>query len=201
MEVCYAPSVPSQDGEELERRGYWISPGFILSTVKTEEKSKEKVTKRRLCVNMKRANARNRKRSFKNDKLEEAGQMVQEDCWVISWDVKGAFQHVGIHPAHCRYFVVDMGPECGAGPRFIMMLCLPFGYVNSPEIWGRVMKTATTAMRAAGIPTLVYVDDGLNLKPTRAEMLTARGQVAQILADHGLRREEGKGGNDVASSS
>eukprot|EP01046_Picozoa_sp_COSAG06_P090480 COSAG06_NODE_36802_length_442_cov_2.457726_1_plen_35_part_10 len=26
-----------------------------------------------------------------------------------------------------------------------MMLCLPFGFCNSPEIWGRVMKTATTA--------------------------------------------------------
>ena len=188
----HAMVAPSQDGEELARRGYWISPGFVLKTVKEGEVPGSRVLKRRLCVNMKKANSRNRKRRFKNDKLEEMGEMIGEGCWVVTWDIKGAFQHVGIHPAHCRYFVVDMGPDV-SGPRFMMMLCLPFGYVNSPEIWGRVMKTATTAIRAAQIPTIVYVDDGMNMMPTQSAMLTARETVAGILDEHGLRRETSKG--------
>ena len=33
----HALVAPSQDGEELARRGYWISPGFVLKTVKEGE--------------------------------------------------------------------------------------------------------------------------------------------------------------------
>ena len=188
----HAIPAPWQDGEELTRQGYWISPGFVLTTQKLDEKTKRKKVKRRMCVNMKRANARNRKRTYKNDKLEEMGEMIGPDCYAISWDIEGAFQHVGIHPGHCRYFVVDFGPDV-PGTRFIMMLCLPFGFCNSPEIWGRVMKTATTAMRSAGIPTIVYVDDGLNLAPCHHTALQMRPKVEKILSDHGLRRALDKG--------
>ena len=125
----HAIPAPWQDGEELTRQGYWISPGFVLTTQKLDEKTKRKKVKRRMCVNMKRANARNRKRTYKNDKLEEMGEMIGPDCYAISWDIEGAFQHVGIHPGHCRYFVVDFGPDV-PGTRFIMMLCLPFGFCN-----------------------------------------------------------------------
>lgn len=176
-----------------------MSPAFVLE--KTERKLQgrrivEKV-KDRFCVNMKRANTRGRKRRFKNDHLEmlpDCTPSVKEnpDTHLITWDVKGAFKHVGIKPKHLHRFAVDLGPDV-PGARFIIMLVLPFGWLNSPYFWGQVMAEPIRAMRKQGVPTLLYVDDGLNAGRTRAETLRHRSVVQQVLDDYGIRRAADKG--------
>ena len=167
LDAGEAIEAPAQDGDRLAALGYWVSPAFVLE--KTERKLQgrrivEKV-KDRFCVNMKRANTRGRKRRFKNDHLEmlpDCTPSVKEnpDTHLITWDVKGAFKHVGIKPKHLHRFAVDLGPDV-PGARFIIMLVLPFGWLNSPYFWGQVMAEPIRAMRGQGVPTLLYVDDGL----------------------------------------
>lgn len=203
LEAGEAIVAPVQDGAVLAKQGYWVSPAFVLEKQVRSHKGK-KVTitvKDRFCVNMKRANTRGRKRRFKNDHIDEMPECMPSvkdnpDTHLFSWDIKGAFKHVGIKSKHIHRFAVDLGPDV-TGPRYIVMLVLPFGWLNSPYFWGQVMAEPTREMRRLGVPTLVYVDDGLCSGRTRDEALKHRDIVETVLGDYGLRMERDERGVPV----
>ena len=195
-----AIEAPVQDGAKLAAQGYWISPAFVLERRIRHVKGKRiyEEVKDRFCVNMKRANTRGRKRRFKNDHLEQMPEVMpsvatEPDTHLFSWDVKGAFKLVGLKLKYIHRFCVDLGPDVD-GPRFIVMLVLPFGWLNSPWYWGQVMAEPVRSMRRAGIPTLLYVDDGLNSGRTKEEALENRDVVEAILGDYGIIMARGPDG-------
>jgi hypothetical protein len=207
----HAIVAPCQDGAELARRGYWISPGFVLETTKTvgSGADKKRVTKQRFCVNEKEANKRYRKKTFKNDKIEdiaicmdrpiEMAPVIEDQPHVFSWDVEGAFTVVGIYPPHTMRHCVDLGPDV-SGPRFMVYIVLPFGWTLSPYFWGAVAKVPITEMRAASIPTLLYVDDGLNGGKTLKDALANRDKVEEILQRYGIPQARDESGWPVKGS-
>ena len=207
----HAILAPCQDGAELVRRGYWISPGFVLTQSKVVGTGQERrrVEKDRFCVNMKEGNKRYRKKTFKNDRIEDLplcmdrpellAVQVEDQPHVFTWDAQGAFTIVGLDPPSTIRFCVDLGPDV-KGPRFIVYIVLPFGWTLSPYFWGAVAKVPVTEMRTAGIPTIMYVDDGLNGGRTLADALKNRDVVESTLERYGIPQERDAQGWPVKGS-
>ena len=211
LQKGHAIVAPSQDGAELVRRGYWISPGFVLTQSKIVGSGKERrrVDKDRFCVNMKEGNKRYRKKTYKVDKIEDLqvcmdrpeppAEKIEDQPHVFSWDAEGAFTVVGLHPPSTIRFCVDLGPDV-KGDCFIVYVVLPFGWTLSPYFWGVVAKVPVTKMREAGIPTIMYVDDGLNGGSSLKDALRNRDTVEQILDDYGVPQERDANGWPVKGS-
>lgn len=72
-------------------------------------------------------------------------------------------------------------------------LAIPFGFTMSPLVWAKVFKVLTRALRKAGIPCLIYVDDGMASMPSRAAALVAQDLVQQLFLQSGLTRALDKG--------
>ena len=81
-----------------------------------------------------------------------------------------------------------------------MYIVLPFGWTLSPYFWGAVAKVPVTEMRTAGIPTIMYVDDGLNGGRTLADALKSRDVVESTLERYGIPQERDAKGWPVKGS-
>jgi len=164
---------PSQDPKDLVRRGHMIMPAFFVDTESRkglsaeawkEMSPEERIKHLRFVSNLKKLNRMCKKKSCRFEGLEKLCQMSTpgRHTHATSWDVKSAFNLIEMLPEHQKYMTLDLGPSV-SGPRFVMCAAMPFGYTNSPYVFTRLMRKPVAAMRAAGIPTMIWLDDGLNL--------------------------------------
>ena len=204
---------PSQDPKELVRAGFYISPCFFVDKAEKRGVTKKEwdatpVEKRikllRLVMNMKRLNARCRKKRTKFQGLKFLASMGVKGKHrkAFTWDVKSAYHLVQIRPADQKYMCIDLGPSV-SGPRFIVCAALPFGYTNSPYVWTRVMRVAQRALnsnpesKGGAAPALVWLDDGINLCTDTEDARRQQQVVDRVLEEHfgpGARHpEKGEG--------
>lgn len=194
---------PSQDVKSLVARGHMIMPAFFVEKASRKEVSgdewsrlppEKRIKHLRFVSNLKRLNRMCRKKSSKFEGLETLSQMSApgEHSHATSWDVRSAFNLLEIRRDHQKYMTLDLGPSV-TGPRFVMCAAMPFGYTNSPYVFARLMKQPVAAMRAAGIPTMIWLDDGLNLWRSAEEGKRLFPEVCQTLEHYlgpGARHEE-----------
>lgn len=131
-------------------------------------------------------------RLFRYQRLAGFLASVLPNEHLISWDVKDAFYHVRIFPAHRKYsrFVVD---GVVYEPRV-----LPFGMRLSPWAWTKVLRPVVAALRLKGFHVLAYVDDfaatGRGRRPSSAASATAgRLEIVQLFQHLGVHVHATKG--------
>lgn len=131
-------------------------------------------------------------RLFRYQRLAGFLASVLPNEHLISWDVKDAFYHVRIFPAHRKYFrfVVD---GVVYEPRV-----LPFGMRLSPWAWTKVLRPVVAALRLKGFHVLAYVDDfaatGRGRRPSSAASATAgRFEIVQLFQHLGVHVNATKG--------
>ena len=133
-------------------------------------------------ANLKRLNRKCRKKGVKFEGLDKLPQMGGFETLKAgtSWDVVKAFNLIEMYPADQKLMTLDLGPSV-RGPRYVMCAAMPFGYVNSPYAFTQLMKSPVGRMREAGIPTMIWLDDGLNLWPSVAEGTSMSALTVQVL--------------------
>lgn len=142
----------------------WVSPTFIVHGPKD-----------RLVVDLRRINLFIAERKFKYQRRAHFLSTLLPDEHLVSWDVKDAFYHVRLWPAHRKYFrfIVD---GVVYEPRV-----RPFGMRLSPWAWTKVFRLVVAALRSKGYTAMAYVDDfaatGCGTRPSTASSATA-GRVA-----------------------
>ena len=170
---------PSQDAKDLVARGHMIMPPFFVEKATRKEVSaadwaamsaEERIKHLRFVANLKRLNRKCRKKGVKFEGLDKLPQMGGFETLKAgtSWDVVKAFNLIEMYPPDQKLMTLDLGPSV-RGPRYVMCAAMPFGYVNSPYAFTQLMKSPVGRMREAGIPTMIWLDDGLNLWPSVAE--------------------------------
>lgn len=159
----------------------WVSPTFVVHGPKD-----------RMVVDLRQINHYIAARPFKYQRLAGFLAGVLPDEHLISWDVKDAFYHIRIFPAHRRYFrfVVD---GVVYEPRV-----LPFGMRLSPWAWTKMLRPVVAALRLRGFHMMAYVDDfastGRDERPSSAASATAgRVEIVRLFADLGLHVHATKG--------
>lgn len=183
----------SQDPKELVAAGHMIMPAFFVD--KESRRSvdaaswaamspENRIKHLRFVSNLKRLNRQCKKKSVKFEGLDKLPQMAGpgEFAAATSWDVNKAFNLLEIYRPDQKCMTLDLG-QCVTGPRFVMCAAMPFGYVNSPYVFTRVMRVPVSEMRAEGIPTMIWLDDGLNLWRSAVEGKQRFPRVKQILEE------------------
>jgi hypothetical protein len=82
-------------------------------------------------------------RKFEDEASSSAVRhLVQLGDWMVSCDLEDGYHAVGIHDSHQRYMTASLDGKlysCAA---------LPFGWLGSPAVFGKITKVLTQALRA-----------------------------------------------------
>ncbi|GJP78674.1 hypothetical protein CLOP_g8945 [Closterium sp. NIES-67] len=111
---------------------------------------------------------------FRYEGLNRVPELVQQDDWLSTIDLKSGYHHVDIHPSYWRFLGFTL-----QGQRF-QFLSLPFGLATAPFVFTQLIKQLAKRWRGRSIRLIPYVDDILFINATRAEALS---HCAVILAD------------------
>ena len=118
----------------------------------------------RLLLNLKTLNAYVKYIHFKMESFQCVLNMLQQNCWMASIDLKSAFYSVPIHPKHQKYlkFLWDQP---------YMFVVMPNGYADAPRIFTKILKPVLSYLRSLGFCSVVFLDDSYLQGSTYAECL------------------------------
>jgi hypothetical protein len=130
---------------------------FIVSKKNTENEY-------RPILNLKPLNKHIAYKKFRMETNASILENVRQGCWLASLDLKDAFFHVPILPAHRPYlrFAFD-----GVTYQYKV---LPFGLTSAPRVFTKVLAPLVSLIHQQGIEFYPYLDDCL-LIASSAEIL------------------------------
>ncbi|GJP62531.1 hypothetical protein CLOP_g19584 [Closterium sp. NIES-67] len=131
-------------------------------------------SKKRLILDLRHVNSFLSVPRFRYEGLNRVPDLVQQDDWLFTIDLKSGYHHADIHPLYWRFLGFTL-----QGQRY-QFLSLPFGLATAPFVFTQLIKPFAKRSRGRGIRLIPYVDDILFISATRAEALCHR---AVILAD------------------
>ncbi|CAG8622629.1 28676_t:CDS:1 [Gigaspora margarita] len=113
-------------------------------------------------------------------------ELIQQNDYMISIDLKEAFYHIPLHPDAQKYFVFDFNYE-----RYCFQ-CLPFGLKTSSWTFKTVLQPIIESIRLNGIRIVAYCDDILIFSRTKHGAKRYRDSVINLLESHGFIINERK---------
>ncbi len=94
---------------------------------------------------------------FKMLTLKQVMSQIRSEDWFVAIDLKDAYFHVSILPAHRKFLRFAFGGKA------YQYRVLPFGLALSPHTFTKCVDAALTPLRLQGIRILNYIDDWLIL--------------------------------------
>lgn len=135
----------------------------------------------RPCLNLKPLNRFIEAPPFSLRGIAELRQTLRPGDHMVSLDLRDAYWHIPLAPAHRRFFSFWFD---GRMYRFDV---LPFGVSVAPYVFHHMLRPLVSWLRQAGVRICAYLDDLLILGSS-AEECRRHGQlVADLLADLGFR--------------
>lgn len=111
----------------------------------------------RLVIDLRPTNAYCKGSTCKYETLRSLQRLARKGDWAISWDVQDGYHAVGVRRDHRRYmtFALPPSPDDPTGePRYFRCAALPFGWVNSPYVFTKVMRVMVRMLRSPTAPSL-----------------------------------------------
>jgi len=132
------------------------------------------------CLDARPVNAELRYEKFKMEGLHTVKSLLRRDDWLTSIDVADAYPHVLIHPEDRRYvrFIWE-----GVHYQF-RAVC--FGLASAPRMFTKIMRPIMALLRAAGIRSVVYLDDIFLMAPSRGDSLEKTQRAVDTLVHFGF---------------
>ena len=175
---------PSQDPHELVRRGYKISPGFMI----------EQDKKDRLVVHQKKLNGECVKKSMKYETLKAVRYLARPGYHFQSRDIVDGYGHFMINVDDRRDMAIDLGLIPGwKGPRFVLSAGMCFGHVNACWGFSKLVKPVVTECRRRGCLILAYLDDFLVAGKTKKACDRNARILDETLEKYGFESHKVKG--------
>ena len=109
----------------------------------------------RLIFNVKELNKHIEYHHFKMDTFKTALQLVKQDCWFASVDLKDAYYSVNVDPSHRKFLRFLWKDEC------YEFSCLPMGLTSSPRVFTKLLKPVFSNLHQNGFASVIYIDDTL----------------------------------------
>ena len=117
--------------------------------------------KKRLILDLRKANLHIWKDKVKYEDLKIALLYLEKGKFMFSFDLKSGYHHVEIHPEHTQF--VGFSWKFGSKTRYFKFLVLPFGLSSAPYIFTKIMRVLVKKWRSEGKEIILYLDDGLGL--------------------------------------
>jgi hypothetical protein len=119
----------------------------------------------RPILNLKPLNKRLVIETFKMETLKNVILACSPGEWLASLDLKDAYFHVPVHPAHRRFLRF-----CLRGVHYQYRV-LPFGLSTSPRVFTKVLAPVIESLRVQGVHIHPYLDDLLLRARSREQLL------------------------------
>ena len=134
----------------------------------------------RPVINLRPLNQYLKTEHFKMDTMSKVINLVKKGDWAISIDLRDAYFHIPIFPAHRRYLRF-----CVQG-RAYQYRALAFGPKTSPRVFTKVVSVVAAHLRMQSIRLAVYLDDWLALNAIRRLLLQDRQKILNLLSQLGF---------------
>ena len=134
----------------------------------------------RLILNLKEFNKCLDKIHFKMESLANAVNMMKQDCFFSSIDLKDAYFSVNIHPGDRKYFRFNFK---GVLYEF---KGLPQGFKDSPRIFTKIIKPVLGLLRMKDHSLVGYIDDFLIQGDDKKECALATSDTGKMFDDLGF---------------
>lgn len=93
------------------------------------------------------------KQKFRMEGLREATLLMTPGVYMTKIDIKSAFFHLPVHPAHQRFLGIQWQGET------LVFTSLPFGLTICPRVFSKTMGAVMRYLRGMGVRSVFYIDD------------------------------------------
>ena len=122
--------------------------------------------KKRLILDFRHINLHVFKQKFKCEGLHTIRDIISEDYFAFSFDLKSGYHHVDIFPDHRKLLAFSW--HFGTNRvRYFQFTVLPFGLSSAPFIFMKLIKPLEAFWRLRGIPIAIFCDDGVGAGSSR----------------------------------
>ena len=140
--------------ESIHEEGEIISPTFV---VPKDDGSY------RLILNLKKFNEKVEYEHFKMENFLSATELVTENCYLASVDLRHAYYSVPIHPNYRKYLKFQWEGKLYA------YTCMPNGLSNCPRYFTKLLKPVYATLRNKGHLSVAFIDDSCLIGSSYAE--------------------------------
>ena len=134
----------------------------------------------RMIIDLSDLNEFVKKEHFKMDHLPSALELMTEECFLASVDLKDAYYTVPIWENHQKFLSFRWKDQTY---RFTV---LPFGLSSAPKVFTKLLKPVFATLREQGISCLAYLDDSLIVADSIEECQWAVDILCQMLIELGF---------------
>ncbi len=162
-----------------------ITQGFVLE-VKSKPYCVNPLTvadngdKLRLVLDMHSSNDYVRKVKFRIEDMKTLIPLLQKSGFMAKFDLKKGYFHVQMNPNNYQYLGFQWEGK------FYVFTVLVFGLSSAPYVFTKLMRCLVKRWRALGIPSVVYLDDGILTLPSQVSCSYASSLVQKDLAEAGF---------------
>lgn len=107
----------------------------------------------RLILNLKKFNENVVYEHFKMENLSSATQMMKENCFMASVDLRHAYYSVSVHPSFRKFLKFQWQGHLYA------YTCLPNGLACCPRFFTKLLKPVYAHLRSQGFLSAAFIDD------------------------------------------
>jgi len=112
---------------------------------------------------------------FKMESLGMMRDLLRNNDWMASLDLKDAYLSVAIWEHHRKYLRF---PWQGKVYEF---QCLPFGLSSAPRVFTKLLKPVLAKLRHQGMRLIMYLDDMLVMAQSKMELESQLAQITSLL--------------------
>ena len=134
----------------------------------------------RPVINLRPLNRHIEQVHFKMESLGMMKDLLRQDDWMASVDLKDAYLSVAIWEDHRKYLRFQWQ---GSTYEF---RCLPFGLSSAPRVFTKLLKSVLARLRHQGVRLVMYLDDMLVMSQSREELGRQLAQITSLLESLGF---------------
>ena len=146
--------------------------------------------KLRLVIDLRHVNDFLVKPKFKYEDLRSLSEVVEENHWFFTWDLKSGYHHVDIFKDHQKYLGFSWAFQ--GVLRYFTFCVLPFGLSSACYCFTKLMRPLVKRWRSMGHLSFVYLDDGFSSHADKLSAIAASTIQSQDLKSSGLMCNEEK---------
>lgn len=117
---------------------------------------------------------------FKMESLGMMRDLLENDDWMASIDLKDAYLSVAIWEEHRKYLRFPWRKKV------YEFQCLPFGLSSAPRVFTKLLKPVLAHLRQQGIRLIMYLDDMLVMAQSRTALEKQLIQIISLLETLGF---------------
>ena len=140
----------------------------------------------RMIVDLSNLNENVTKNHFKMDHLDVATDMMFENAWFTSIDLKDAYYSLPIHELDQKYLVFQWENK------FYRFTSLPFGLSSAPWVFTKTLKPIFSQFHEEGFSGFGYIDDSFIIAETYDEAIQATQFLCNSFKELGFKINEEK---------